>query len=60
MTCSELILMFGIAANLDPALVNFLRRYFPDEVKAKQKLNERMAAIDQFGEEYVDARCCVM
>jgi hypothetical protein len=37
-----------------------LKKYFPDEVKAKQKLNERMALVDEFGQEYVDARCTVM
>jgi E3 ubiquitin-protein ligase BAH len=53
-------LMRGPIVNLDPALFNFLTKYFPDEVKAKQKLNERIAAIDQFGEEYVNARCSLM
>jgi E3 ubiquitin-protein ligase BAH len=56
----RLKLMFGSTANLDPALKNFLMRYFPDEVKAKQRLNDRMTAIDQFGEAYVDARCAIM
>jgi E3 ubiquitin-protein ligase BAH len=53
-------LMCGSTVNIDPALINFLAKYFPDEVKAKQKLNERIAAIDQFGEEYVNARCSLM
>jgi hypothetical protein len=46
--------------NIDPALINFLTKYFADEVKAKQKLNEKMAAIDEFGEAYVNARCALM
>ncbi|KAH0543987.1 hypothetical protein FGG08_001754 [Glutinoglossum americanum] len=37
------------AANLDPALMNFLKQYFPKEVKIKQKENERAIMIDQFG-----------
>jgi hypothetical protein len=45
---------------IDPNLIAFLKMYFPDEVKAKQKLNERMALVDEFGQQYVDARCSVM
>jgi hypothetical protein len=43
--------------NLDESLVNFLKRYFPDEVKAKQKETEKAIAKEQFGEE---PGCCVM
>jgi hypothetical protein len=45
--------------NLDPALADFLKKYFPAEVKAKQRENEEAVAKDQFRELY-DARCCVM
>ncbi|KAF2399973.1 hypothetical protein EJ06DRAFT_557057 [Trichodelitschia bisporula] len=45
---------------IDPNLTKFLRRYFPDEAREKQKANERAAAIDQFGERFVDAKCVVM
>ena len=44
--------------NLDPALMNFLKRFFPREVKVKQKENERDMGIDQYGKEY--SRCNVM
>lgn len=44
--------------NLDPALMSFLKRYFPAEVKAKQKENERNAAMDMYGEEF--ERCQIM
>ena len=46
--------------NLDTALANFLERYFPEEVRQKQKINERLATIEQFGEGAVDAKCLVM
>lgn len=45
---------------IDPNLIAFLKKYFPDEVKAKQKLNERMALVDQYGEGFVDAKCTLM
>lgn len=44
--------------NLDPALMNFLKRYFPKEVKAKQKENERALAIDKWGEDF--DKCILM
>lgn len=47
-----------LLGNLDPALLSFLKRYFPVEVKAKQKENERNAAIDRYGEEF--DRCQIM
>ena len=37
------------SANLDHGLIEFLKRFFPAEVKAKQKQNERDAAADRFG-----------
>lgn len=54
--------LFGDAdnrpANLDPELTNFLKNFFPLEVKLKQKENERNSGIDQYGEEY--AKCIMM
>ncbi len=46
------------AGNLDPALMNFLTKYFPKEVKEKQKSNERASGIDRYGEDY--DKCVVM
>jgi len=46
--------------NLDPALIEFLRKYFPNEVRTKQKINERLALVEQFGEEAANAKCAVM
>jgi E3 ubiquitin-protein ligase BAH len=47
-------------ANLDAKLADYLARYFPNEVKEKQKANERAATVDRFGEAAVDAKCIVM
>ena len=47
-------------ANLDPALINFLKKYFPAEVKAKQRANEHDAGIDRYGERYIHSTCRVM
>ena len=44
--------------NLDEKLMTFLKAKFPDEVKAKQKENERAAGVDHYGEGY--AKCMVM
>ncbi|KAE9969086.1 hypothetical protein EG328_007106 [Venturia inaequalis] len=52
--------MMADSRYIDPNLIAFLKKYFPDEVKAKQRLNERLALVDQFGEEYVDAKCTLM
>ena len=45
-------------ANLDPALMNFLEKYFPLEVKVKQKENERSIGVDRYGKAY--SRCSLM
>jgi E3 ubiquitin-protein ligase BAH len=45
--------------NLDVELAEFLKKWFPDEVKAKQKYNELMAGVDQYGEVYKE-KCSVM
>ncbi|KAJ8106279.1 hypothetical protein OPT61_g9644 [Boeremia exigua] len=42
--------------NLDHALAAYLKKWFPDEVKAKQRYNEHMAGIDQYGEVYADQK----
>jgi E3 ubiquitin-protein ligase BAH len=52
----KLILRIG---NLDLELAEFLKKWFPDEVKAKQKYNELMAGVDQYGEVYKE-KCQVM
>ncbi|KAF2705593.1 hypothetical protein K504DRAFT_92894 [Pleomassaria siparia CBS 279.74] len=57
--CRELTVVDANAGNLDLELAEFLKRWFPDEVKAKQKYNELMAGVDQYGEVYKE-KCSVM
>ncbi|KAF4301347.1 putative RING finger protein [Botryosphaeria dothidea] len=57
--CRGDVVMEADNQNLDPALAKFLVKYFPDEVKAKQKENERAAGVDRYGEAYND-KCTVM
>src|SRR6266480_482753 len=57
--CRTGVVMQADSMNLDPALAEFLKKYFPAEVKAKQRENEEAVARDQFGELY-DAKCVVM
>ena len=45
--------------NIDVAMSNFLKSYFPAEVKAKQRHNEQLAGIDLYGEHF-DDQCSVM
>ncbi|KAA6408867.1 MAG: hypothetical protein FRX48_07211 [Lasallia pustulata] len=56
--CRCAVVMEADSTNLDPALLDFLKRYFPGEVRTKQKENERDAAIDKYGKEY--DKCHVM
>jgi hypothetical protein len=46
--------------NLDHDLAAFLKKWFPDEVKTKQRYNELMAGVDQYGEVYATQKCVVM
>ncbi|KAL8785937.1 MAG: hypothetical protein Q9213_003086 [Squamulea squamosa] len=52
------VVMQADSANLDLALMNFLKTYFPVEVKQKQKDNERNSGIDQYGSDY--EKCTIM
>ncbi|KAF2144436.1 uncharacterized protein K452DRAFT_245276 [Aplosporella prunicola CBS 121167] len=58
--CRGDVVMEADSLSLDPSLMNFLKKYFPDEVKEKQKQNEIAAGVDLYGEAYADAKCCVM
>jgi E3 ubiquitin-protein ligase BAH len=46
--CREPTVMEADNTNLDVALQNFLKRYFKDEAKQKQKANEKAAFEDEF------------
>ena len=56
--CRGEVVMEASSLDLDPELMTFLKAKFPKEVKAKQKDNEKAAAVDMFGEDY--QKCCVM
>ena len=56
---NELRRLIYLLGNLDPGLMNLLCAYFPREVRAKQKENERQLAIDQFGKDS-SIKCQVM
>ncbi|KAI9717424.1 MAG: hypothetical protein M1812_004776 [Candelaria pacifica] len=56
--CRGSVVMQADSVNLDPALTNFLQKYFPEEVKAKQKENQRAAGVDKYGNEY--EKCILM
>jgi E3 ubiquitin-protein ligase BAH len=51
---------FAMIDNLDHELAAFLKKWFPDEVKTKQRYNELMAGVDQYGEVYATQKCVVM
>lgn len=57
--CRGNVVMSASSCELDEKLMAFLKEKFPEEVKAKQKENERAAGIDQYGEAY-DTKCAVM
>jgi E3 ubiquitin-protein ligase BAH len=48
------------ADNLDTEQAAFLKKWFPEEVKNKQRYNELMAGVDQYGEVYASEKCVVM
>ncbi|KAL8711119.1 MAG: hypothetical protein Q9220_004500 [cf. Caloplaca sp. 1 TL-2023] len=50
--CRGNVIMQADSANLDLALMNFLKAFFPAEVKQKQKDNERNSGVDQYGSDY--------
>jgi hypothetical protein len=58
--CREKTVTEANSDNLDLEMARFLSKWFPDEVKAKQKYNEVMAGVDQYGEVYKDKPCYVM
>lgn len=51
---------YSLVDNLDQDQAVFLKRWFPAEVKTKQRYNELMAGVDQYGEVYASQKCVVM
>ncbi|KAI8939713.1 hypothetical protein NX059_003465 [Plenodomus lindquistii] len=58
--CREKTVFAANSDNLDQEQAAFLKRWFPDEVKNKQRYNELMAGVDQYGEVYASQKCVVM
>ncbi|MCJ1378015.1 hypothetical protein MMC17_001111 [Xylographa soralifera] len=57
--CRTNVIRQADSRNLDQGLMNLLCAYFPREVRAKQKENERQLATDQFGKDS-SIKCQVM
>lgn len=53
-------LLLTSKANIDDDTAAYLLKYFPKEVKERQKANERAAAIDQYGERFYRHTCAMM
>lgn len=46
--------------NLDEDLAKYMRRYFPNEVKEKQRANDIERGIEDYGPAYTHKECIVM
>jgi len=58
--CRQPTIMHADSSCLDAETAAYLTRYFPNEVKARQKANERAAGIDKYGENFYRRTCTVM
>ncbi|ETN37905.1 uncharacterized protein HMPREF1541_07528 [Cyphellophora europaea CBS 101466] len=59
--CREECVMQANSDNVDAELMKFLEKNFKAEVKEKQRANELAAALDRFGEPYLESpKCAVM
>ena len=59
--CRQGVVMEASSEELDTDMTKFLKKNFPNEVKAKQKANEFAAGVDQFGEGFKGThRCTIM
>ncbi|KAI9685868.1 MAG: hypothetical protein M1822_004146 [Bathelium mastoideum] len=56
----EPVLMEADSDNVDETMAKFLKKYFPEEVKAKHEENIRLAGIDEYGEEFYSDKCTIM
>ena len=46
--CRDPVVMQADSDNIDETMAKFLKKYFPDEVRAKHEENVRSAGIGQF------------
>ncbi|KAF2234212.1 RING-14 protein [Viridothelium virens] len=58
--CREPVVMQADSDNIDETMAKFLKKYFPEEVKAKHEDNVRQAGIDEYGEEFYSDKCAIM
>ncbi|KAI1857405.1 uncharacterized protein JN550_013223 [Neoarthrinium moseri] len=58
--CRGDVIMKAGSENFDTAHAEFLKEYFPKEVKEKIRANELERGKEIFGPDYTDRPCCVM
>lgn len=58
--CNTESVMAADGRNIDFSTMEFLEKFFPMEVKRRQKENEREQMIQDYGEDFVKDRCCAM
>ncbi|PHH67598.1 hypothetical protein CDD82_1293 [Ophiocordyceps australis] len=58
--CRSHVVMRASADNLDEKLGRFLKKYFPEEVKEKQRANEIERGIEEYGPGYKHQDCVIM
>ncbi|KAL9114153.1 MAG: hypothetical protein Q9227_001925 [Pyrenula ochraceoflavens] len=57
--CRQECVLDATSDDIDLKLMEFLKAKFPNEVKVKQRENQRAAGIDQYGEDF-NKKCMVM
>ncbi|GAB7353883.1 hypothetical protein MBLNU459_g4238t1 [Dothideomycetes sp. NU459] len=58
--CRSSTIMLATPAHIDQATAAYLMKYFPREVKERQKANERAAGIDLYGPQFYRRTCSMM
>ena len=58
--CNTQTVMSADGRNLDFETMDFLEKYFPMEVKKRQKANEKANLAREYGEEFVKPGCALM
>jgi E3 ubiquitin-protein ligase BAH len=58
--CRSTSVITADSGSIDQQRAEYLVKYFPHEVKEKQKANELAVAIDKYGPDFKKGPCCVM
>ncbi|KAK5995806.1 putative RING finger protein C6B12.07c [Cladobotryum mycophilum] len=58
--CRAEVIMNASEDHLDHDLEKFMKKYFPREVKEKQRANEIESGIEEFGPGYTQPKCIIM